>query len=579
LSRAFAPPVQLWTEGRFSPLASNEAGLVLHTTKTIESGTGDLLYKKSSDQGATWGSSSVIATSISGQPLERSLYASANFVHTVFERNEDLIYLRSTTNGDSWESEVTFHTGTTGQFYRMAFGGSGANVYVVYSRINNGSTAPFWRGQMYFRRSTDNGATWSAESEIYPNGGSYESASRPNMAVNKDGSIIHICWAALLTGDTILSEEEINTGRSVDGGVTWDERVVQRASSTAGANRPEIYATDSGVLNLFWQEGTNITTALDLYTRRSTDNGGSWSAASVFVGGTGNTEHIYTHARGERIVAAWTAYPTDASVEGDGRLDVRYSEDGGATWSATQRASATVVTFAPVSHISRDYVHLLNADFNTDQQYFRAPWLSRLFRVTVSADDGYASRESSTPGEWPVTGAFGVSDSQTFLSVRKFQAAGFSDCTVSGIRFDTSDLPDDAIVIEAILRLQTTAKGAATGRSIQVGYYAPANWPFDSADWSGDDNPGSNAGTFPISDFAVGTEENLVLSSPVSVAVGGYTGFRLSVSDAEPTLNDDHRVEFASFDHATVQEPQLLVTFVIPQLAIVQGHEVRFGPF
>jgi hypothetical protein len=182
------------------------------------------------------------------------------------------------------------------------------------------------------------------------------------------------------------------------------------------------------------------------------------------------------------------------------------------------------------------------------------------FSVTASGDDGFADRESASAGEWPVTGGFTVTDVATTGLVRKVQFAAFSDCIVSLIRFDTSTISDNAVITGATLRLQTVAKGAATGRDIQVGYYASSNWPIDSADWSGADNPGSDAGVFPISGFSVGVEANLALTNPQLISTTGYTGFRLSVSGAEPVLNDDHRVEWAAFDHATEPGPELIVT-------------------
>jgi hypothetical protein len=194
------------------------------------------------------------------------------------------------------------------------------------------------------------------------------------------------------------------------------------------------------------------------------------------------------------------------------------------------------------------------------------------FSIATGLDDGYISRESSTPGEWPVTGGFFVGDTTTNVMARKAQLTGlgFSDCSVTLLRFDTSSIPDNAVITGATLRLQTIAMGAATGRDIQVGYYASSNWPIDSGDWSGADNPGSDAGTFPVSDFAVSTQEDLVLSNPTSVSKTGYTGLLLSVSGAEPNSEDDHRVEWAALEHATELEPRLLVTYTTDASVLVQ---------
>jgi hypothetical protein len=193
------------------------------------------------------------------------------------------------------------------------------------------------------------------------------------------------------------------------------------------------------------------------------------------------------------------------------------------------------------------------------------------FSIATGLDDGHVARESASPGEWPVTGSFSVLDTFTNLIVRKAQFPAFSDCAVALLRFDTSTIPDGATITGATLRLQTLAVGALTDRNIQVGYYASSNWPIDSGDWSGADNPGSDAGTFPITDFAVGTQEDLVLSSPTSVSKTGYTGLRISISGAEPIEQnpDDYRVEWAALEHATELEPRLLVTYTTDASVLV----------
>jgi hypothetical protein len=110
--------------------------------------------------------------------------------------------------------------------------------------------------------------------------------------------------------------------------------------------------------------------------------------------------------------------------------------------------------------------------------------------------------------------------------------------------------------------VQVIAVGTVTDRTLNVGYYASSNWPIDVTDWTGADNPGSDAGTFALTGFSASTQKDMALSSPASVSLTGYTGLRMGISGAAPAVNNDnYLVEMATLDHASLTEPQLIVTY------------------
>jgi hypothetical protein len=185
-----------------------------------------------------------------------------------------------------------------------------------------------------------------------------------------------------------------------------------------------------------------------------------------------------------------------------------------------------------------------------------------VFSVLATGDDGYVDAEGSTGTTWPPDGAVTANTSGTTFLVRKLKASAFTDLIMGLLRFDTSLLPDAATITAATLRLQITAVGNVTNRNIVAGYYDSSNWPISSGDWSGSDNPGSDAGTFALTGFSASTTKDLALSSPSSISKTGYTGFRLGVDGGIPSVNnDDYRVEMAAVDHASLTEPLLLVTY------------------
>jgi hypothetical protein len=184
------------------------------------------------------------------------------------------------------------------------------------------------------------------------------------------------------------------------------------------------------------------------------------------------------------------------------------------------------------------------------------------FSVSASADDAYWDLEDTAAG-WPPAGTTSSgSDSSITMNARKLKVGGGrTELSEAFFRFDTSALPNDATVSAATLRLQTISVGI-TGRNCNVGYYAATNWPITAADWSGADDAGSDAGVFALTVFAAGTQEELALTNvAANINLTGYTGFRLSISGGVPANDEDFLLEFATLDHATLLEPQLLVTY------------------
>jgi hypothetical protein len=362
IAERFVPSFQqVFAAANWGAVVAN--GLTLHSAAYV--GGGNFSYSRSFDEGQTWETPAIIA-SADDDTLERPLAVSGSFVHVLYTRTNDLYYRRSTDGGNTWEAEVLLHSSTT-EFYRGGVVCSGSIVHIVYARIE---PSPTWEGQMYYRRSVDNGATMGSETEPYPNDATYTSASRPNISVFDNS--VHLAWAALRTGDTVLQDEEINTGRSTDGGVTWDSRVVQKDNSSSFAHRPDvIHAGIGSIALLVWQESSDggSPSELDLYMKRSIDGGTTWGSTIRMTNLTNASEHAYLAASGNRVALVWAEY-----VTGTGLLNIMFSDDAGVTWTARKVASTTTIAFAPVSAISVNYLHMFANPSNI--VHSRSIWLA-----------------------------------------------------------------------------------------------------------------------------------------------------------------------------------------------------------
>lgn len=197
------------------------------------------------------------------------------------------------------------------------------------------------------------------------------------------------------------------------------------------------------------------------------------------------------------------------------------------------------------------------------------------FAVGVGTDDGQVFGSAAS---YPPT--FGLATNNgTTDSAAKNQTAGPTFAVRNFlVRFDTSALPDDAIIDAATLQLHVTAKNDNNARNLVGEWYAGANWPIDVAD--GAITPGSDAFTLDITAVTAGQVNNIALSSPSNVNKSGYTGFRIGVDGGSPASTND--VTFSAYDHPTNQEPRLVVDYHLPGgetgAAVFSGADYYYRP-
>jgi hypothetical protein len=107
-------------------------------------------------------------------------------------------------------------------------------IYVVWEDYRNSNSDP----DIYFTRSTDEGVTWSANTQV--NGDSLSINNDPHIAVDASGTI-YVVW--LVT----VGENGVYFARSVDGGLTWSpSRKIWNWPSLVTTNSPTSPDTDDG---------------------------------------------------------------------------------------------------------------------------------------------------------------------------------------------------------------------------------------------------------------------------------------------------------------------------------------------
>jgi hypothetical protein len=174
------------------------ACLMLIAPLGLNAQTWDPDFRLTEDAGASYTSESNM----------RCIAVLEDTVHVVWydyrDGNDEIYYKRSTDAGSSWGTDTRLTTEGGGSV-RPSVAVSGSNVHVVWRDDRDGN------GEVYYKRSNDGGSTWGADVRLTTDG---SVSSTPSMAVFAD--TVYVTWADNRDGNF-----EIYFKRSTDGGSTW----------------------------------------------------------------------------------------------------------------------------------------------------------------------------------------------------------------------------------------------------------------------------------------------------------------------------------------------------------------------
>lgn len=237
------PDVRLTNDPAFSLASFNNAwsvatsGNVVHVVwRDQRDGNDEIYYKRSTDGGINWGTDTRLTNdpNTSRQP---SIAVSGSIVHVVWpdDRDSEIHYKRSTDGGVSW-GEDTPLTNTAGGSGSSSVSVSGSVVHVVWNDFQD------FNNEIYYKRSTDGGVNWSSDTRLTNDPAT---SWEPSIAVS--GSVVHVVWWENREGNN-----EIYYKRSTDGGVNWgaDTRLT---NNSASSETPFISVSDS-VVHIVWND-------------------------------------------------------------------------------------------------------------------------------------------------------------------------------------------------------------------------------------------------------------------------------------------------------------------------------------
>lgn len=288
----------------------------------------------------------------------RSLDAEGNNLHVTWhdtrDGNYEIYYKRSTDGGATWGADVRISNDNQ-YSYRPSIAASGSTIHIVWydGRIVNNA-------EIYYRRSTDNGVTWGPETRLTnANLGS----SFPSIAVN--GNMVHMTWTEYRDVN-----DEVYYKRSTDGGTTWgsDVRITNNPQTT---NSPFILVSGSKV----WIVYDDVELGFrEVYIRRSFDDGSSWGS-QIKISDTDNWVSWFSSAavQDSTLHVVWI---DQSPLMGNHDIFYDRSTDGGTTWGTDVNLSNMDSTSVYPSVVaSGNHVHVIwhdNLHDNSEIYYKRS---------------------------------------------------------------------------------------------------------------------------------------------------------------------------------------------------------------
>ncbi|MGQ0722034.1 MAG: FlgD immunoglobulin-like domain containing protein [Candidatus Eiseniibacteriota bacterium] len=254
-------------------------------------------------------------------------------------------YRRSTDEGATWSADTVISADGEPHLTDPVQA-DGANVYVVYLRnitIVTDWCCPRQIGDIYLRRSTNGGLTWLPESRLTTAGGAYR------ISLFTSGPRLDMAWMDFRRPDIV---SEIYYRRSLDGGASWQPEVLLAAAAagSVGLGRPQVSARGASV-HVVWGDDRDanppcytVPVCPETYFKRSADGGTSWGPDVRLTTG-GNRFAGRPEVAAASPSAVVVNYNQDVVAGDGGRMYVVRSTDDGATWGTEVR-----LTDSPSDH-------------------------------------------------------------------------------------------------------------------------------------------------------------------------------------------------------------------------------------
>lgn len=251
--------------------------------------TGTLVTTRSTDNGVTWEAPQEIgpdeglgpnfpAVAADGAGSWVVTWTAAQALGGSLGPDDDILYIRSTNDAQTWSSPSYLNTNApVSTIYESVprIAGDGSGVWVAVWDANGAATQ--------YARSTDNAVTWSSPVSL---GSAGNGGGEPELATDRQGH-----WVVVWLSEAAPSSEDrdVYFSRSSDNGATWAPQAPLHPDLAAwrkvSDGSPRVSAYDADEWQVVWMStdslGASLGNDFDLLTSHSRDGGQTWSGPSA----------------------------------------------------------------------------------------------------------------------------------------------------------------------------------------------------------------------------------------------------------------------------------------------------------
>lgn len=288
--------------------------------------------------------------------------------------NNEIYFKRSTDAGVSWGADTRLtNNSAVSQFPSISVFGS--TVHVVWQEERDGNQ------EIYYKRSTDGGVSWGADTRLT---NQLAISRNPSLSVNT--TFVHVVWEDFRHGNF-----EIFYKRSTDGGISWGVDV-RLTNDLAGSFSSSVSVSGSNVHVVWWDERDGNP---EIYYKRSTDGGVSWGADYRLTNNAAYSFVPCVSVSGSVVHVVW-----QDNRDGNFEIYDEYSTNSGVSWVGGGRlTNNSAESSYPSVSISGSFFHVVwrdNRDGNNEIYYKRSSdagisWSTDLRLTNNSALSDYPS--------------------------------------------------------------------------------------------------------------------------------------------------------------------------------------------
>jgi hypothetical protein len=330
-------------------------GSNLHTVWTEgRDGNLEIYYKRSVNDGVSW-NADVRLTNSSGSSYYPAIHVSGNIVLVTWTDNRDgnyeIYFKKSADNGNTWSSDTRLTSNSSVSDY-PSIDASGSTVIIAWQDNRDGNY------EIYSKRSGDGGNNWGADQRLSSN-----SSFSEYPAVTISGAKVNVAWE-----DNRDGNREIYSKYSADGGVSWsgENRITNNSSQSTSAS----ITSEGDFVDLTWSDQRDGN--WEIYYKYSADGGINFGPDQRLTNASGNSWYPSIATDDAFIHICWQ----DAR-DGNNEVYYKLSTDGGTTWlNDTRLTNDAGASNTPSINISGSALHIVwsdNRDGNTEIYYKRNP--------------------------------------------------------------------------------------------------------------------------------------------------------------------------------------------------------------